>query len=135
MDELQVHATSADTDGVLVSSASGRLELDYADRSDRGLLCPVELLGSALAGCVALTIRAVAAARGYPLERVDVDVTTVPDYALPPKAEHRVHIALQGDLDDKARTILFRSAKACHVHKILGGENAFHFELATDKNE
>ena len=135
MDALQVRATSADTDDVIVSSSGGSLKLDYADREGRRLLCPVELLSAALAGCTAMTVRAVAAARGYPLEQVDVDVGTTPDYGRSPGAAHRVRISLRGDLDDKARTILYRSAKACHVHKILSGENSFVFELATGGNE
>lgn len=135
MSALKVTATTRNTTGVVISSGSVRLELDYSDRPGRETLCPVELLTSALAGCVSLTIRAVAETRGFPLDALDVTVATDPDYGRPSRAEHRVDIALHGDLSDKERTILFRSAKACHVHKLLGGENSFFFALADEGSE
>jgi uncharacterized OsmC-like protein len=129
MDRLEVHATTKDTSGVLIAAADRRLELEYSDKAGREKLCPVELLCMALAGCISLTIRSVAEVRGYPLEDVEVRVITSPDYGRPPKAEHVINIALHGELTQKARTILARSAKTCHVHKLLSGDNTFHFNL------
>jgi putative redox protein len=106
------------------------VELDYAGIFDRDNMCPVELLSSALASCVTLTLRAVAEIRGFPVESINVRVVTTPDYGRPARAEHRIEIGLQGNLSEKERTILFREAKSCHVHKLLSGENSFSFNLS-----
>ena len=128
MSTLTVHATTQGTAGVALNAGNRALQLDFADNMNRNIPCPVELLSMALAGCVSLTIRAVAEARNFPLEHVDVEVATAPEYGRPTKTEHVVTIILHGTLTPKERIILLRSAKTCHVHKLLGGENTFRFE-------
>ena len=68
-----------------------------------------------------------AEARNFPLENAEVRVSTSPDYGRPTRTEHSVDIVLHGPLSAKERIILLRSARACHVHKVLGGENTFAF--------
>lgn len=128
MSTMHIQATTNAVCGVSINAGSRNLKIDYADLSGRENPCPVELVSMALAGCVSLTIRAVADARNFPLEHVDVNISTSPEYGRPTKTHHTIDIVLHGTLTPKERIILLRSAKACHVHKILGGENTFRFE-------
>lgn len=84
---------------------------------------PVELLRTALAACTSITLRMYADRKGWPLERIEVDVTSSSR-----RKEGVVHthferkIRLVGELDDEQRARAIEIAGRCPVHRSLEGE-------------
>jgi putative redox protein len=80
---------------------------------------PHELLAAALATCTSMTVKMYADRKGWPLERVTVEVAQekVEDVRL-----FRRAIKLEGALDDEQRGKLLEIAGKCPVHKTLVGE-------------
>ena len=84
---------------------------------------PVELMRTALASCTSITLRMYADRKGWPLERIEVDVTSSSR-----RSEGVVHthferrIRLVGDLDDEQRARAIEIAGRCPVHRSLEGE-------------
>lgn len=102
---------------------------------------PYELLAASLGTCTAMTIRAYAARKDWPLEDVTVEVTHERDHAHAGdhveamaqerslQALHRT-IALTGEgLDDMQRARLLEIADRCPVHRTLEGELHIHTVL------
>ena len=77
---------------------------------------PPEFLLVALASCTAITLRMYADKKGWPLEKVKVDVEKI-------KAEWKtifqLTISFEGDLSQEQRQRLLEIANACPVHKTL----------------
>lgn len=131
MTSYAVSASTKESVGVQVFAKHGNMTLEGGSKEDREHLSPVDLLPCALASCIALTVRGMAQAHTYPLEYVDVDVSSSPHFDKPVHTTYAVRIKLHGDLSDKQRTALLRGARTCHVHKLLTGENTFSFELVS----
>ncbi len=81
---------------------------------------PTQLLGSALAGCIAITMEMYADRKGWDLGAVEVDVEV--GYEGPVPSSFEVGVKLPAELDDEQRRRLLVVATRCPVHKVLAGE-------------
>ena len=83
---------------------------------------PAELMLSSLGACTAITLRMVAARRGWPLTDVRVELALNPQ-GKPASGNDIVRrIHLEGALSDEQRAQLLKVAEACPMHKLLTGE-------------
>lgn len=91
---------------------------------------PTQLLASALAGCVAITMEMYAERKGWDLGDLEVNVEV--SYADSAPNDYEVSISLPDGLDDEQRRRLLVIATKCPVHKVLAGEASVrvHEELA-----
>lgn len=81
---------------------------------------PMEMVLAGLGACTSMTLRMYAQRKGWPLERVTVDLTHT-------KGEQGAeqlnrHIKLEGDLSEEQRIRLLEIANKCPVHKMLTNE-------------
>ncbi|RAK63841.1 OsmC family protein [Hymenobacter edaphi] len=79
---------------------------------------PGELLAAALTACTCITVRLYADRKGWPLQRIETEVSFAPT------ADHVVRhlsrqIRLAGELTAEQRQRLLQVANACPVHKAL----------------
>lgn len=81
---------------------------------------PTQLLASALAGCIAITMEMYAERKGWDLGRLEVDVEVAYEGAVP--NDYEVAIKLPAGLDEEQRRKLLVIATKCPVHKVLAGE-------------
>lgn len=91
---------------------------------------PGELLAAALTACTSITLRLYADRKGWPLQRVETEVS------FEPTADHVVRhlsrqIRLVGELTDEQRQRLLLVANACPVHKALTAGVAIDSVLRT----
>jgi uncharacterized OsmC-like protein len=86
---------------------------------------PHEFLLAALGACTAMTVKMVAARKGWPLEHVEVQLRRgkLPSEGGGPPATLILRdILLDGPLDEEQRKKLLEIAEKCPVHKTLTGE-------------
>lgn len=83
---------------------------------------PTQLLASALAGCIAITMEMYAERNEWDLGDLEVEVEV--SYEGPVPNDFEVSIALPEGLDDEQRRKLLVIAAKCPVHKVLAGEAA-----------
>ena len=92
------------------------------DNRGRGLhFSPTDLVGAAMGSCMLTVMGIVARDRGHTMDGATAKV--VKDMGAEPRrhiAKLTVDITLPAALDDKARTILERTARTCPVHASLG---------------
>lgn len=81
---------------------------------------PTQLLASALAGCVAITMEMYAERKDWDLGQLEVDVEVGYEGTVP--NEYEVAIKLPPGLDEEQRRKLLTIATKCPVHKVLAGE-------------
>ncbi len=117
---LRVEETGAGKFQVRVTTASGSF---FADEpvSVGGLgsgPTPYDLLGAGLGACTAMTCRLYADRKGWPLERVVVEVGHVAKTAAAPDHFTR-KIGFGGGLDDTQQARLLEIADRCPVHRTL----------------
>ncbi|MDO9586853.1 MAG: bifunctional alpha/beta hydrolase/OsmC family protein [Brevundimonas sp.] len=79
---------------------------------------PYDLLGAALGACTAMTCRLYADRKGWPLERIVVEVDHVAKTSSEPDQFTR-RIGFTGALDGVQRSRLFEIADRCPVHRTL----------------
>ncbi|MBE9099527.1 OsmC family protein [Vacuolonema iberomarrocanum] len=88
---------------------------------------PTELLLGSLGACKAITLKMYAGRKGWPLERVDVELTEG-------KAGDRLQIEaalhLEGELSDEQKQRLLVIADKCPIHKMLSANVDIHTVLA-----
>ena len=83
---------------------------------------PVDLVRTALAACTSITLRMYADRKGWPLDRIEVDVTSSSERKDGEVHTHYVRrITLVGDLDDDQRARAIEIADRCPVHRSLEG--------------
>ena len=97
-----------------------------APKDNQGLgrkFSPTDLVASSLASCM-LTIIAIAKrTHKLNINFMDADVTKKMSSSLPRKiAKISVSISIKGDLDDKSKLIIERSANNCPVHHSLSSD-------------
>lgn len=80
---------------------------------------PFQLLGSALASCMTMTVRLYADQKGWPVKRIRTGVghTREPDQT--PRDRFDVRIMFDGDLDSDQRKRMVEIAGKCPVHRAL----------------
>ncbi|MFW5899539.1 MAG: OsmC family protein, partial [Jiangellaceae bacterium] len=84
---------------------------------------PSELLRLALAGCTAITVRMYADRKEWPLEAIQVDVTSETKREQgTTRTRFDRRVRLDGELSDEQRTRLLDIAGRCPVHRKLVGE-------------
>ena len=81
---------------------------------------PTQLLASALAGCIAITMEMYADRKGWELGQLEVDVEVGYEGTVP--NDYEVSIKLPPGLDEEQRRKLLVIATKCPVHRVLAGE-------------
>lgn len=131
-----VRATEADADGFLQDITAGPLHHTLADEpttyggTNKGMT-PYQFLSAGLAACTSMTIRMYARRKGWPLEKIHVDVTHNKVHAQDCEncqtTEGKVdvfvrEIHLSGPLDDDQKQKLLEIADKCPVHRTFENE-------------
>jgi uncharacterized OsmC-like protein/alpha-beta hydrolase superfamily lysophospholipase len=80
---------------------------------------PFQLLGSALAACMTMTVRLYAERKEWPVERIRTAVGHIREPDQSPRDRFDVRMAFEGDLDDEQRSRMIEIAGKCPVHKAL----------------
>src|SRR5262245_28362617 len=91
------------------------------DGGEDGGPAPHDFLLAALGACTSMTVKLYADRKGWPLERVHVELEQAKDGAGAGHVIRRV-ILLEGPLDDEQRARLLEIAGKCPVHRTLTGE-------------
>ncbi len=125
-----VRSTEADADGFLQDITAGPLHHTLADEpstyggTNKGMT-PYQFLSAGLAACTSMTIRMYARRKGWPLEKIHVDVTHNKVHAQDCETCHATEgkvdiftreIHLSGPLDDTQKQQLLGIADKCPVH-------------------
>ncbi|MCL6697738.1 bifunctional alpha/beta hydrolase/OsmC family protein [Sphingomonas sp. NSE70-1] len=80
---------------------------------------PFQLLGSALASCMTMTVRLYADQKGWPLKRIRTNVGHTRELDQSPRDRFDVRIKFEGDLDAEQRARMLEIAGKCPVHRAL----------------
>lgn len=80
---------------------------------------PFQLLGSALASCMTMTVRLYADQKGWPVKRIRTNVGHTRELDQTPRDRFDVRIKFEGDLDDEQRARMLEIAGKCPVHRTL----------------
>ncbi len=101
---------------------------------------PMEIMLGAAGACVAVTTRAYAQRKGWPLTNIRVELemeryngSDYPEYKGDAMYVHEIreHIIFEGDLTDEQRTRLMEIAGKCPVHRVLA--NPVFFKHVEEK--
>ena len=97
-----------------------------APKDNQGLgrtFSPTDLVASSLASCMITIIAIAKRTHSLNIDAMDADVDKIMSSSLPRKiSQINVKISIQGNLDDKSKLIIERSAKNCPVHHTLGSD-------------
>jgi putative redox protein len=88
---------------------------------------PLDLLLASLGACTAITLKRCAAARGWPLEAVEIDLNIVSRQRS--KCVERI-LSIQGPLGDDEREALLAAAEQSPVTLLVSAGLPIHTELA-----
>ncbi|WP_300029199.1 bifunctional alpha/beta hydrolase/OsmC family protein [uncultured Roseobacter sp.] len=137
-----LRVTEADPDGFLADITSGDGHHLLADEplayggSNKGL-SPYGLVSSGLGACTTMTLRMYARQKGWPVERISVDVTHDKVHAQDARTAvgdkidtWRRRITLTGPLSPEQRARLLEIADKCPVHRTLERSSTVITELA-----
>jgi putative redox protein len=80
---------------------------------------PFQLLGSALASCMTMTVRLYADQKGWPVKRIRMGVGHTRELDQTPRDRFDVRITFEGDLDADQRKRMVEIAGKCPVHRAL----------------
>jgi putative redox protein len=126
-----VSSKSLDNYQVLIRSSSHALLADEPDGIGDGLgPDPYEILLSALAACITITLKLYAKRKEWDLQNVEVDLTHDRVYAKDCKECEQtegkveriiVRLKIEGDLDEAQRERIREIAHKCPVHRTLAG--------------
>jgi putative redox protein len=80
---------------------------------------PHDFFDASLAACKAITLTLYARRKGWPLDHVDVALTS--DATAEREGKYKIDVALtlHGDLDESMRTQLLAVAEKCPIHKLM----------------
>jgi uncharacterized OsmC-like protein len=84
---------------------------------------------------MALTIAAVAEAKGIAPERIDVQIRRQTREDLSWQTLFVVQVDLGQGLTRRERVLLFNSARRCEVRKLLNGEMTFDYQLVGQSSD
>ena len=94
-----------------------------APKDNQGLgrtFSPTDLVASSLASCRITIIAIAKRTHSLNIDAMNADVDKIMSSSLPRKiSQINVKISIQGNLDDKSKLIIERSAKNCPVHHSL----------------
>ena len=97
-----------------------------APKDNHGLgecFSPTDLVASSLASCMITIIAIAKRTHSLNIDAMNADVDKIMSSSLPRKiSQINVKISIQGNLDDKSKLIIERSAKNCPVHHTLGSD-------------
>ncbi len=138
----QVSSTSLDNYQVLIRSSGHAMIADEPDGIGDGLgPDPYEILLSALAACITITLKLYAQRKGWDLQNVDVELSHDRVHAKDCKECEEtegkveriiVRLKIEGDLDDAQRARIREIAHKCPVHRTLAGSpTILHETLAS----
>jgi uncharacterized OsmC-like protein len=116
-----------DRDQALVTTATGRLHVSQKDRTNAISNCPMQLMLGALGACIMLTVNAVAKHKGIAID----DSFVCMEYFKEKSGGIRfqVDLKLNDRLTSRERKILYHSARACEVGKIIKGDVRIDYDL------
>ena len=115
----------------IIHRESGSKILTDAPKDNNGLgrtFSPTDLVASSLGSCM-LTIIAIAQkTHNLSIQKMSAKVSKIMSTELPRRiSQIKVDLFITGDIDDKSRIIIERSAKHCPVHKSLNSEIILNF--------
>ena len=94
-----------------------------APKDNQGLgrtFSPTDLVASSLASCMITIIAIAKRTHSLNIDAMNADVDKIMSSSLPRKiSQINVKISIQGNLDDKSKLIIERSARNCPVHHSL----------------
>jgi len=93
---------------------------------------PFQLLGSALASCMTMTVRLYADQKGWPLKRIRTNVGHTRELDKSPRDRFDVRLRFEGELDAEQRARMIEIAGKCPVHKALTEGARFTIEEGAD---
>ncbi|WP_294120287.1 bifunctional alpha/beta hydrolase/OsmC family protein [Sphingomonas sp.] len=93
---------------------------------------PFQLLGSALAACMTMTVRLYADRKEWAVKRIRTAVGHTRELDQVPRDRFDVRMAFEGDLDEEQRARLIEIAGKCPVHKALTEGARFTIEESMD---
>jgi len=94
---------------------------------------PFQLLGSALAACMTMTVRLYADRKEWAVKRIRTAVGHTRELDQVPRDRFDVRLAFEGDLDEEQRARLVEIAGKCPVHKALTEGARFTIEESMDQ--
>lgn len=100
-------------------------ELDGDDAGPK----PTELLLGSLGACKAITLKMYAGRKGWPLERVDVELT---EGMAGKRPQIQAALHLEGDLSEEQKQRLLIIADKCPIHKMLSASVDIHTVLVDE---
>ena len=104
-----------------------------APKDNQGLgrtFSPTDLVASSLASCMITIIAIAKRTHSLNIDAMDADVDKIMSSSLPRKiSQINVKISIQGNLDDKSKLIIERSAKNCPVHHSLNKEMIINLDI------
>ncbi len=125
LDERRSRAVTRD--GYATDAHAGGFPLRVDEPEDHGGSdtgpSPVELMRTALASCTSITLRMYADRKGWPLQRIEVEVVSQSrreEGVVRTRFERRIRLV--GDLDAEQRARAIEIAGRCPVHRTLEGE-------------
>ena len=83
---------------------------------------------------MALTMAAVADNKNIKLKNAEIQIGHHISGNKPSITEFQIAVKLENGLTRRERTILFNSARACEMHKMLAGQFKFDYQLLPDES-
>ena len=90
---------------------------------------PTDLVASSLGSCMLTIIGIAQQTHNLSIQKMSAEVSKIMSTDLPRRIfQIKVDLFIAGDIDDKSKTIIERSAKHCPVHKSLNAEIILNFK-------
>ena len=103
-----------------------------APKDNNGLgktFSPTDLVASSLGSCMLTIIGIAQKTHNLSIQKMSAEVSKIMSTDLPRRiSQIKVDLFIAGDIDDKSKTIIERSAKHCPVHRSLNSEIILNFK-------